>query len=255
MKKCRCFTLIELLVVITIIAILAALLLPVLARAKYKARLILCTNTLRQISIGVVSYTSEQNGFYPYRDVNFNSSDPKRSRLRFKDQADDRPKFEDYIPLSTFHCPLAPGDPDDIASTTPTSVNISYEMYFGSAIDNNIADSHMLKVGDEPVWNGTTFNILAADLDWEQRNFDRRRTSHDDGGMFALSGDPSIGYFCQEWRYNGSWFRNPIDRNFARTDGSVSTITHITYEDPRMIRVPGNPKYPGSTEYNYVPGR
>src|SRR5262245_12057837 len=59
------FTLIELLVVIAIIAILAAMILPALARAKEKALTIKCNSNHRQIALGFHMYADENLDSYP----------------------------------------------------------------------------------------------------------------------------------------------------------------------------------------------
>jgi prepilin-type N-terminal cleavage/methylation domain-containing protein/prepilin-type processing-associated H-X9-DG protein len=68
------FTLIELLVVIAIIAILAAILFPVFARARENARRASCQSNLKQIALGIAQYTQDYDEKYPYHVTGFNGS-------------------------------------------------------------------------------------------------------------------------------------------------------------------------------------
>jgi prepilin-type N-terminal cleavage/methylation domain-containing protein/prepilin-type processing-associated H-X9-DG protein len=61
----RAFTLIELLVVIAIIAILAAILFPVFAKAREKARQISCASNEKQLGLGILQYIQDNDEMYP----------------------------------------------------------------------------------------------------------------------------------------------------------------------------------------------
>jgi prepilin-type N-terminal cleavage/methylation domain-containing protein len=63
----RAFTLIELLVVIAIIALLAAMLLPALARSKESGRQTACASNLRQLTLALMLYADDHEGLLPVR--------------------------------------------------------------------------------------------------------------------------------------------------------------------------------------------
>lgn len=73
MRKNKAFTLVELLVVISIIAILLAVLMPSLSKAKEQASIITCKNNLRQIGLAGVMYLQANNNAFPHPLVCFYS--------------------------------------------------------------------------------------------------------------------------------------------------------------------------------------
>jgi len=72
--KRRAFSLIELLVVISIVAVLTAMLLPALGRAKQAAKRSQCSSNLRQMGLAVALYLDEYGRYFPY----FNDLGPDR---------------------------------------------------------------------------------------------------------------------------------------------------------------------------------
>jgi prepilin-type N-terminal cleavage/methylation domain-containing protein/prepilin-type processing-associated H-X9-DG protein len=65
LRQCRAFTLLELLVVIAVMVLLASLLLPVLSKAKARARSLVCLNHLKQWGLATHLYVSDYDDFLP----------------------------------------------------------------------------------------------------------------------------------------------------------------------------------------------
>ena len=152
----RGFTLIELLVVIAIITILAAVLLPALARAKAAAQRTACLNKQRQWGLAMLMYTQDSDEFIPRESETVDGSSlmnwaqvvagdggsvwynalPRSIKMKAAaDYLADKPGF--YSRDSLFHCPNAP--------FTPTTALDSF-IYFSTAMNSKLITGTALTI-------------------------------------------------------------------------------------------------------------
>jgi prepilin-type N-terminal cleavage/methylation domain-containing protein/prepilin-type processing-associated H-X9-DG protein len=176
----RAFTLIELLVVIAIIAILAALLLPALSKAKQKAWATSCISNLHQIGLGMRMFADDNNEFYPQsgNKILWGQTDPDGSGLHgWMEQI-----ISYTVNTNVYHCPGNVQLPAD---------NQSPFNYF-----NGCRAAYETAGGFAPVKNTQilfpTAYVLSGDTIDNAQYFDRDDCDKDDYTQDCVGGEQDV---------------------------------------------------------------
>jgi len=281
MRYGKRFTLIELLVVVAIIAILAAMLLPVVTRAREQARYTYCISNLRQVGMAAVMGATGNDDYFPERQV----YDPALGEV---DQpqvvaadwngdgtyADDRAMLQNLgLSADTTSCPLSPPAWDwDLPQTDFRLMQMSYSLWFGMdwTEDGASPDAAYLRLDRFPSleYDGTTyeFDILASDLDRTVEDNSAVQSAHPGSeGLLQrnLSADAASSHSSQ-YVYRDAFTRGLVRLHYVHQDGHVSALYNVEPQshanpDPRTVPVPGRGDAaawgPGDTgrERGYLP--
>jgi prepilin-type N-terminal cleavage/methylation domain-containing protein/prepilin-type processing-associated H-X9-DG protein len=219
----RAFTLIELLVVIAIIAILAAILFPVFARARENARRASCQSNLKQIALGVFQYTQDYDEKFPQYAL---ASSTTYSATNPRGWAD---AIQPYLKSTQiYQCPSESTGPQSDPNTSGYS-DYSYNMMLSSDAAGGVIAGKSLAVLTQPtltVLNADDATSSAVSYNWGCGIGDA--CSNDPAGLAHFSGKASI--------------RHLDGQNFSFCDGHVKWYAGAE----------GSPYSPSKAVYNGV---
>lgn len=203
-KHKQAFTLIELLVVIAIIAILAAILFPVFAAAREKARQVTCASNEKQLGLAFLQYTQDNDEHYPYT---LGASTGKGWSA---------PIYPYVKEPAAYKCPDDPQRP----STGLNHYPVSYAMNKNLAFTPNWTSSinTATSIDNAPASTVLLFEITGATADVTGQYYGNDYTEIAVGGNLPAGDNGSMVWA----RYDTGDMGNP-----ARSPGQIDTINPL----------------------------
>lgn len=274
----RGFTLIELLVVIAVIAILAAILFPVFAKAREKARQTACTNNQRQIVTATLMYTQDHDEVLPESAEFWGALGLDKGVLvcptagkklsngyiysnwlsgKALGEVDDPTTY--YVTADGQHtggpAPASPGATPSFDNVAYSSADLATTRHAGKLIVAFL-DGHvsMLKADASPEFDASRFlsNVpppVVAKLSGTAQGGNANNSAFNAGGLPEAAFDGNLGTSPYSEEGNGTW----VGLDF----GSVKTIAVIKYAALNTSYGPGRlngGKFQMSTTANYSSG-
>lgn len=204
------FTIIELMVVVSIIALLIAILMPALRRARFTAQVAVCSSQMHQWAIALTDYAGDNTGFYPRFDGGSGANNCHDVQWAFVKVFQDR--YSVQFPL--FYCPLR--DPAwsslKFMNTTGSFAYMGYCYW-------------VPRIGAGGIFYPTS---SAGPRSLHERNTNALMT--DDLIEFPNSGWPSQDTFSRTWGMPHDFNGVLVNANAAYPDGSVQTRSPSQWE-------------------------